>query len=113
MKWLAKHCTCILGRLNTTVGEDNRLLNKIDRIIDQYFCLRSTETLCQDNEIKGFFQAHGIKEEEYDHVQLLKARRYLERWKLAIEWRVAYKKTLQSCVFYCENIVCCLPIKSA
>ncbi|XP_042393864.1 protein SET DOMAIN GROUP 40-like [Zingiber officinale] len=113
MKWLAKRCTCILGRLNTTIGEDNRLLSKIDRMIDQYSCLGSTETLYQDNEIRDFFQAHGIKEEGYDHIQLLKVRRYLERWKLAIEWRVAYKKILQSCVFYCENMVCCLPIKHA
>ncbi|WOL16853.1 hypothetical protein Cni_G25641 [Canna indica] len=109
MKWLSKHCHDILGKLKTTVGEDNMLLGMIDQMIDFPSCPKSAVDIPQENEFREFFQAHGLTEEGTDQVQLtMKTRRHLERWKLAIQWRLAYKKMLQSCVFYCENIVCCL-----
>ncbi|RRT32784.1 hypothetical protein B296_00052201 [Ensete ventricosum] len=109
MKWLAKHCTDILARLKTTIGEDGMLWSTIDKMIDHPSCLSSTVVLPRMSELREFFEAHGLTVEAGDYNGMpVKARRSLERWKYAIQWRLAYKKMLQGCVFYCENLICCL-----
>lgn len=109
MKWLAKHCTDILARLKTTIGEDSMLSSTVDKMIDHPSCLSSTVVLPHMSELREFFEAHGLTMEVADYIGMpVKARRSLERWKLAIQWRLAYKKMLQGCVFYCENLICCL-----
>ncbi|KAJ8511264.1 hypothetical protein OPV22_001698 [Ensete ventricosum] len=109
MKWLAKHCTDILARLKTTIGEDGMLWSTIDKMIDHPSCLSSTVVLPRTSELREFFEAHGLTVEAGDYNGMpVKAGRSLERWKYAIQWRLAYKKMLQGCVFYCENLICCL-----
>ncbi|RZR90123.1 hypothetical protein BHM03_00017961 [Ensete ventricosum] len=96
MKWLAKHCTDILARLKTTIGEDGMLWSTIDKMIDHPSCLSSTVVLSRMSELREFFEAHGLTVEAGDYNGMpVKARRSLERWKYAIQWRLAYKKMLQ------------------
>lgn len=106
MKWLAKRCHDILEKLPTRAEDDGLLLIVIEKILSNPSCLKCVELQCCKQELKSFLEVHGLQIEGIGVSQLpLKAKKSLERWKLAVKWRFGYKKMLISCISYCTNTI--------
>ncbi|XP_008805044.1 protein SET DOMAIN GROUP 40 isoform X2 [Phoenix dactylifera] len=106
MKWLAKRCHDILEKLATTAEDDGLLLIVIEKMLYNPSCLKYVDLQCCKEEIKSFLEVHGLGMEGIGVSQLpMKARKSLERWKLAVRWRFGYKKMLISCISYCTNTI--------
>lgn len=104
--WLAKRCYEILQDLPTTIKEDKSLVSGIDKF------QKGTRMDFSDfgpalQELKNFFEEHNLKFEDSKKFVLdempIRVRKSLERWRLAIEWRLGYKNMLFKCFCYCTE----------
>ena len=59
------------------------------------------------DEIYAFLEAHDMKDAHSftDVILSRKARRSMDRWKLAVQWRLKYKKILFDSISYCTEIL--------
>lgn len=107
MKWISKKCNAILKNLPTSIEEDSLLLSSFDEIQDLHTILELGKVLSASREIWAFLEANNLQKVESDSNLLLsrKIRRSIDRWKLAIQWRLVYKKILLDCISYCTEII--------
>ncbi|KAL7192734.1 hypothetical protein ACSBR2_024535 [Camellia fascicularis] len=107
MGWIVKNCKVILKKFVTSTEEDKLLLCTIDKMQD--FCTpaelgRLLSTF--EGEARAFAETKGLINGKTS-VNLLQSRqmqRYMDRWKLAVQWRLMYKKTLADCIAYCSMV---------
>ncbi|XP_030953208.1 protein SET DOMAIN GROUP 40 [Quercus lobata] len=108
MKWTAKKCNTILKNLPTSIEEDSLLLSAINEIQDLDTLLELGKELSTSrDEIQAFIKANNLQNVETGSNLLLsrKTRRSMDRWNLAIQWRLRYKKILLDCISYCSEII--------
>lgn len=106
-KWLSKTCATVLKNLPTSIDEDTLLLNAMHSSQDFFTFMEITKPMSSRDEIYAFLDAHDMKgAHSFTGVILSrKARRSMERWKLAVQWRLKYKKVLSDCITYCNEIL--------
>ncbi|XP_057442069.1 protein SET DOMAIN GROUP 40 isoform X2 [Lotus japonicus] len=102
MKWLLKACGAVLKNLPTSIEDDNLLMNAID---SQDIFMEFTKLMSSRDEVDTFLEAHDIKDAHgcTDTLLSRKARRSMDRWRLAVQWRLRYKKVLVDCISYCNE----------
>ncbi|KAH7653573.1 Histone-lysine N-methyltransferase protein [Dioscorea alata] len=108
MKWLAKKCQQLLGRMLSTIDEDNLLLRCINMMLDQPSCVEGVEA-CSCRELESFLQVNCLVNQATESQLSVKAKRSLERFELVIKWRLSHKTMLLNCVSYCQRISDSLP----
>ncbi|KAL5570934.1 hypothetical protein UlMin_020531 [Ulmus minor] len=104
MRWISNTCKSILKSLPTSFEEDSLLLSAIDKLQDGVGHLEMEDLSSSSTaHICAFLEANG----EYDPKSLSsrKIKRAMDRWRLAIHWRLRYKKILSSCISYCAEII--------
>ncbi|OAY65229.1 Protein SET DOMAIN GROUP 40 [Ananas comosus] len=107
MNWLMKNCDKILGKIPTTIEIDDELLILLDKFQNNSTCLKLVDSSSSKVEIREFFQAHGLEHEAVTWSELpVRVQKSLERWKLAVRWRLIYKKTLLRCISHCKDRIC-------
>ncbi|CAL5086802.1 unnamed protein product [Urochloa decumbens] len=106
MKWLINKCEGALQQLPTTVEFDESLLIFLCKIQSSTNCKTDVKQSGFEQEFAAFLRFHRFELDCSDNGQLpARLLRSLERWKLAVQWRFNYKKTLKKCVSYCESLV--------
>ncbi|XP_054819976.1 protein SET DOMAIN GROUP 40 isoform X2 [Prosopis cineraria] len=107
MKWLSKTCDSALKSLPTLTDEDAILLNAMDNIQDFCGFMEITKMLSSRDEICAFLEANNVQDGHglTDMLVSRKARRSMAKWKLAVLWRLKYKKALGNCISYCNEIL--------
>ncbi|KAL5811919.1 hypothetical protein ACOSQ3_026869 [Xanthoceras sorbifolium] len=107
MKWISNKCHAILKNLPTSIDEDILLLSTINKIQD-YSTLNELEKvlLAFGSEACTFLEASGLQSRKNGGELLVtrKTKLLIERWKLAVQWRLGYKRTLADCISYCDDI---------
>lgn len=106
MRWVVKKCNLILKNLPTTIEQDRLLLLDIDKMDDDDV-ENPMKLLLSNREVHSLLEANGLQNEGCgrDLVLSWKMKRSLNRWKLAVQWRVGYKKILVDCISYCTEII--------
>ncbi|KAK7300619.1 hypothetical protein RJT34_11467 [Clitoria ternatea] len=108
MKWLSKTCNAVLKNLPTSIDEDTMLLSAMDNSQDLFTLMETTKLMTSKHEIYSFLEAHNNMKDVNSFANILlsrKAKRSMDRWKLAIQWRVRYKKVLVDCISYCNEML--------
>ncbi|KAJ9172913.1 hypothetical protein P3X46_016103 [Hevea brasiliensis] len=108
LKWISQNCHVILNNLPTTVEGDSMLLCTIDKILNFRNPKELGEMLCRsESEACAFLEASSLQKKENGAELLLcsKTKRSAERWKLAVDWRLRYKKILTDCISHCTEII--------
>jgi hypothetical protein len=59
------------------------------------------------DEVYTFLEAHNMTDELSfsDIISSIKTRRAMDRWKLAVLWRLQYKRVLVDCISYCNGML--------
>ncbi|XP_077221071.1 SET domain group 40 isoform X2 [Tasmannia lanceolata] len=105
MNWLAKTCREFLGKMPTSIEEDYILLHIIDKMQSHPSSEEAAQILSCEGELHSFLQVNGLRNGVSAYFMLpRKAQRSMERWKLAVQWRLMYKKILSDCISYCAEI---------
>ncbi|XP_056162896.1 protein SET DOMAIN GROUP 40-like, partial [Syzygium oleosum] len=110
MHLMLKCCNNVLQNLPTTIEDDQRLLcslNQVDGIetpveLFDVFLKLGAEG-CAFLESLGLQSIANVAES-----MSWKIERALERWKLAVQWRLRYKRTLVDCITYCSDVIDCI-----
>lgn len=102
MKWLSKTCDAVLKNLPTSIEEDTLLLNAMDNSQDFSTFIEITKLMSSRDEIHTCLEAHKMKDAHSfnDVILCRKARRSMDKWKLAVQWRLKYKEVLFDCISY-------------
>lgn len=104
MKWLLSNCRALLNSLPSTIEDDQSLLGAIDKAQQ----LQSFE--------KPINMPYAATMEYCKFLDLCcggsdvlalssKVKRSMDRWKLAVQWRLRYKKTLVYCISFCSQAI--------
>ncbi|GFS39455.1 hypothetical protein Acr_00g0063120 [Actinidia rufa] len=108
MGWISNNCKAVLKSFVTSIEEDELLLRTIDKMQD--FC--TTGGLANlpsafEGEVHAFLENKGSihGESGSKFLQSRHIRRYMDRWKLAVQWRLRYKRTLVDCITYCIKVI--------
>lgn len=110
MQWLSKNCHTVLNNLPTSIEEDDQLLCNIAKVQDLQVQRELRKMLLTyGGECCAFLETNGVvnRDEAESHLSE-KLKRSLERWKLAVQWRLLYKKALVDCIGYCTRTICSL-----
>ncbi|KAJ8752715.1 hypothetical protein K2173_007025 [Erythroxylum novogranatense] len=108
MKWISNKCHTILNKLPTTIEQDSSLLAVLDKTQNLPDLVAVGKVLCSfGDEASSFLEANNLHKgnEGADFVLSSKFRWSLERWKLAVQWRLRYKKTLIDCICNCKEVI--------
>lgn len=107
MKRLSKTCDAVLKNLPTSIEDDNLLLNAMDSRQDFFIFMEIIKLMSSRDEVYTFLEAHNMKDAHSFTHKLLsrKVKMSMERWKLAVQWRLRYKKVLVHCISYCREIL--------
>lgn len=109
MKWISEKCGSVLRDLPTSVLEDTVILDNIDKIQDPKLHLEQEEREAFGSEVETFLDANDLwdvigfsgKAVEFSR----KTNRMMCKWRLSVQWRLRYKRTLADCISYCnENL---------
>ncbi|KAL6993295.1 hypothetical protein U1Q18_011410 [Sarracenia purpurea var. burkii] len=106
MRWITKNCEAILKNFVTSIKEDELVIHTID--VMQDFCASrelGNFPSAFEGEARAFLENKGQINGE-SGVKLLQSRqirRCMDRWKLAVQWRLGYKRTLADCISYCTK----------
>lgn len=97
----------VLNNLPTSVEEDNQLLCNICKIQDlQVPSELGNIRSAYGGEFSAFLETNGLKNGDVAKLHLSeKIKRSLERWALAVQWRMLYKKALVDCISYCTRTI--------
>lgn len=112
MKCLSNNCCVMLNSLPTSKEEDALLLCAIDKIQDINTATELKKVLSDfGGEVSTFLENYYVQCRQRGAKLSLsrKTKLSMQRWKLAIQWRLRYKKTLADCISYCDYTVNCLP----
>ncbi|KAG7550951.1 SET domain [Arabidopsis thaliana x Arabidopsis arenosa] len=107
MKWISEKCGSVLRDLPTSVLEDTLLLHNIDKLQDPELRLEQKETEAFGSEVCAFLDANRLRDVtgfsgkpvEFSR----KTSRMLSKWRLSVQWRLSYKRTLADCISYCSE----------
>lgn len=108
MKWILSRCHTILESLPSTVEDDRLLLCVIDKsrqleALEKPSNLRSAGAEEFGQFIESMVFCSG---ESGDMVGLsTKVKRAMDRWRLAIQWRLSFKRTLMDCISFCSRTI--------
>lgn len=107
MKWLSKTCDTVLKNLPTSIEDDTILVNALNSNQNFITFMEIAKRMSSMNEVYNFLEAHNISEPySFSDVFLSKrARRSMDKWKLAVLWRLRYKKVLVDCISYCNGLL--------
>ncbi|KAI9118085.1 hypothetical protein K1719_010417 [Acacia pycnantha] len=105
MKWLSKTCDSALNSLPTSIDEDTILLNAMDNSQDFCSFMEITKLLSSRDEICSFLKVDNLQHDLTDVLVSRKVRRSMDKWNLAVLWRLRYKKVLANCISYCNEIL--------
>ncbi|XP_031262945.1 protein SET DOMAIN GROUP 40-like isoform X2 [Pistacia vera] len=108
MKWISKKCLGQLKNLPTSSEEDNLLLSTIDKIQDYKTPMELKRVLSTfGGEACTFLEDNGVQSGKNGGELSFsgKTKLSIERWKLAVQWRLRYKTTLADCISYCSEII--------
>ncbi|XP_045832426.1 protein SET DOMAIN GROUP 40 isoform X1 [Trifolium pratense] len=109
MKWLSKTCDAVLKNMPTSIEDDTLLVNALDSTISQDLItfMKIAKLMSSRDEVYTFLEAHNITDALSLSEMILskKARSSMERWKLAVLWRLRYKKVLVDCISYCNRVL--------
>ncbi|XP_058744788.1 protein SET DOMAIN GROUP 40 [Vicia villosa] len=107
MKWLSKTCDTVLKKLPTSIEDDTILVNALDSNQNFIAFIEIAKRMSSMNEVYNFLEAHNISEPHSfsDIILSKRARRSIDRWRLAVLWRLRYKKVLVECISYCNEIL--------
>lgn len=107
MRWISKTCNSIVKNLPTSFEEDSMLLSAIDKIQNLHAPLELADVSSTLADEICAFKANVVKNGERGSETLVsrKAIRSRERWRLAVEWRLSYKKILVDCISFCDEII--------
>lgn len=107
LNWLAKRCYETLWDLPTTIKDDKILVTGIDKFQNGTAWMDFSDFGPVLQELKNFFEEHNLKFEDSKNLVLdempIRVRKSLERWRLAIEWRLGYKNMIYKCFCYCKE----------
>ncbi|KAK9115707.1 hypothetical protein Sjap_014654 [Stephania japonica] len=104
MKWIENKCCFLLDNVRSSIEEDICLLDFAEKL--QYSPLNEVKQmpLACEVEVAAFANANGLRTVgEFSFSN--KAKRSLERWKLAIRWRLRYKQILVDCITHCTTTI--------
>lgn len=112
MKWISNTCCVMLNNLPTSKEEDVLLLRAIDKIQDINTAMELKKVLSVfGGEVPTILENYCNVQSRQTGAKLSLSRKTklsIQRWKLAIQWRLGYKKTLADCISYCDYTVNCL-----
>ncbi|KAF5457567.1 hypothetical protein F2P56_021660 [Juglans regia] len=108
MKWIANKCNVVLKNLPTSIEDDSFVLSSINEIQDLHTLVELEKAISASRgEIRSFLEANKLQNVASGNNLLLssKARRSMDRLKLAVQWRARYKKILLECISNCTETV--------
>lgn len=114
MEWLANNCQVILKNFSTSIEEDKLLLCTIDRM-QNCDTPMDLETILSTvgGEARTFLETKGLTDGE-SRLKLFQSRqiwRCVDRWKLAVQWRLGFKTILANGISYCNKVISQFPSK--
>ncbi|KAG5534400.1 hypothetical protein RHGRI_022500 [Rhododendron griersonianum] len=108
MGWMVKSCKAVLMNFATSIEDDKLLIRKIDGMEDFGRSGKLENVLSTfEGEARAFLENRCLINEE-SGVKLLEfrvIRRYMEKWKLAVQWRLRYKRILADCITHCTDVI--------
>lgn len=108
MKWLISKCRAILESLPSTVEDDLSLLGAIDKA-QQLQCFDKPDNLSSaaSMEFCNFSESMDLccGGTEVASGMSSNVKKSVDRWALAVQWRLRYKKTLVSCISFCSRTI--------
>lgn len=116
MKWILKNCQDQLNNLPTSTEEDIILLSTIDKIQEFNTPTELKRHLSTfGGEACTFLEANGLQSGRNGAELSLsgKTKLSIQRWKLAVQWRLRYKRTLADCISYCCELIKPLQLNSS
>ncbi|XP_010420433.1 PREDICTED: protein SET DOMAIN GROUP 40-like [Camelina sativa] len=107
MKWMSEICGSVLRDLPTSVSEDTLLLHNIDKLQDPELPLEEKEKEAFGSEMRAFLDVNRLwdvigfsgKDVEFSR----RTNRMMIKWRLSVQWRLSYKRTLADCISYCNE----------
>lgn len=102
LEWIVKNCRALLGNCSSSIEEDELLLNTIHKIQDYNTSIDfgDVSRACII-EFSAFLEMNDRKLPS--QVQICRKARSIHRWKLAVEWRLSYKRILCECISHCNE----------
>ncbi|TYG88881.1 hypothetical protein ES288_A12G056400v1 [Gossypium darwinii] len=109
MKWIGKKCDALLKEMPTSVEEDKSLVHLMDKM-EEYENLGEWVKKASavfggefgDNNILK--AAYGVEGDD-ELTSLVRTKMLIDRWKLAVQWRLMYKTVVARCISYCTDII--------
>ncbi|XP_030526206.1 protein SET DOMAIN GROUP 40 isoform X2 [Rhodamnia argentea] len=107
MHLMLKCCSTILHNLPTSIEDDQLLLCTLNQVDGTDTPVQLFDVLSKlGAESHAFLETLGLRSRASVAVSMSwKIQRQLERWKLAVQWRLRYKRTLVDCITYCSNVI--------
>ncbi|MBA0863150.1 hypothetical protein Goshw_017345 [Gossypium schwendimanii] len=109
MKWIGKKCDALLKEMPTSVEEDKSLVHLIDKMVEYENLGEWVKEASAvfggefgDNNILK--AAYGV-EGDNELTSLVRTKMLIDRWKLAVQWRLMYKTVVARCISYCTDII--------
>ncbi|GAB2228832.1 hypothetical protein Droror1_Dr00022963 [Drosera rotundifolia] len=109
MSCIASKCKSMLGNLPSRVDDDIVLLQAISDAQDLTSLLEVGKQLhpAVALELTDFLKSNCVLDEDIKGNWELRetVKRSLDIWRLAVQWRIGYKKILVDCISFCSQIV--------
>ncbi|CAN8256026.1 unnamed protein product [Cochlearia groenlandica] len=107
MKWISEKCGSVLKRLPTSLQEDTMLLQDMNKLQDPEFRMEHKETEAFGSEVHDFLDVKhlwGLVNKDAIGFSR-KVKRIMSKWRLSVQWRLRYKRTLADSISYCNEKV--------
>ncbi|XP_017975093.1 PREDICTED: protein SET DOMAIN GROUP 40 isoform X1 [Theobroma cacao] len=112
MTWIAKKCHATLKAMPTSIEDDNLLLSFTDKIQEFDNLWEWGKVMpAFGGEFCNLLQATNLKRNDESFASR-RAKMLIDRWKLAVHWRLIYKKVLVDCISYCTDTINSLSSKN-
>ncbi|KAL9225541.1 hypothetical protein vseg_001450 [Gypsophila vaccaria] len=109
MNWIITNCHAILRNLPSNIEDDRALLDAIDKAQQaQLLEIPGNLASAASVEFLKFKESMAFRDGESAVVVppcWTKVQRHVEKWKLAVQWRVRYKQTIHDCISFCSQII--------
>ncbi|KAH9614540.1 hypothetical protein KSS87_002863 [Heliosperma pusillum] len=108
MTWIISNCQAIMRSLPSNIEDDKLIFSAINKAEEaQSIEIPNNVSSVTSMEFRKFTEsmAFGNGESEAVPRPLLKVKMCMERWKLAIQWRLRYKQTILDCISFCSQII--------
>ncbi|KAL5721657.1 [histone H3]-lysine(4) N-trimethyltransferase [Ranunculus cassubicifolius] len=100
MKWLVANCQSLLEKFPTSIEQDILLLDVVEKLLNCPSHMVEEMLLGYGDEIDALCEGNKLL------IELSrKGRRSLERWRLAVQWRLRYKQILVDCMTHCNETI--------